>query len=196
MNPFNMDFANFICEIRGVFRLESVSVRRERNNLIEAEAILAEIRKNQITHVVGVPDNGSRVLYQRLCEDPKIQVIPVTQEGEAFALASGLFLGGANPLVLIQNTGFLESGDAFRGTVFNMGIPLVMIIGYRGYDSMRSGSEPVDTAATFFEPTLTAWNIPYFVMRFTSESNLISVAFSKAVETSLPAAVIYPGEIV
>jgi sulfopyruvate decarboxylase subunit alpha len=163
--------------------------------LIEASAILAEIRKNKITHVIGVPDNGSRVLYQRLCEDSKIQVIPVTHEGEAFALASGLSLGGANPLVVIQNTGLLESGDAFRGTVFNMEIPLVMIVGYRGYDSMRSGAGPVDTAATFFEPTLKAWNIPYFLMRYTSESHLISTAFSKAAETSMPVAVIYPGEI-
>jgi sulfopyruvate decarboxylase subunit alpha len=165
------------------------------SELIEARAILAEFQKNNITHVVGVPDNGSRVLYQKLCEDPQIQLISVTHEGEAFALASGLSLGGANPLVLIQNTGFLESGDAFRGTAYNMGIPLVVVIGYRGYESMRGGANPVDTAATFFEPTLKAWNIPYYLMRSTSESNLISTAVFKATETSSPVAVIYPGEI-
>ena len=164
--------------------------------MIEASAILAEIRKNRVTHVVGVPDNGSRMLYERLCADSCIQVIPVTHEGEAFSLASGLFLGGKNPLVLIQNTGFLESGDAFRGTAFNMGIPLVLIIGYRGYKSMKSGAEPVDTAATFFEPTLKAWNIPYYWMISTQDSGMISKAFSKAAATSLPAAVIYPGEMI
>jgi sulfopyruvate decarboxylase TPP-binding subunit len=128
--------------------------------------------------------------------DSGIQVITVTQEGEAFSLASGLYLGGKIPLVLIQNTGFLESGDAFRGTAFNMGIPLVLIIGYRGYQSMKSGAEPVDTAATFFEPTLKAWNIPYYLMLSTRDSGLISKAFSKAAATSLPAAVIYPGEMI
>jgi sulfopyruvate decarboxylase subunit alpha len=167
----------------------------EREALIAASAVLAEIRKNKVTHVVGVPDNGSLVLYEELRKDPKIRVISVTQEGEAFALASGLFLGGANPLVIIQNTGFLESGDAFRGTAFNMGIPLVMIIGYRGYESMQSGQDPVDTAAAFFEPTLKAWNISYDMMRSTSDSYLISNAFSKAAEASLPVAVIYSGEI-
>jgi sulfopyruvate decarboxylase subunit alpha len=170
--------------------------RNRRKELIEARALLEEIRKNNVTHVVGVPDNGSRKLYELLREDSRIQAIPVTQEGEAFSLASGLFLGGQNPLILIQNTGLLESGDAFRGTAFNMGLPLVMIIGYRGYESMRSGTEPVDTAATFFEPTLKAWNIPYYTLHTTSESHLISTAFSKAAETSLPAAVIYPGECI
>ena len=163
--------------------------------MIEANAVLAELRKHKITHVVGVPDNGSRVLYEKLGGDPLIRVIAVAQEGEAFALAAGLFLGGANPLILIQNTGFLESGDAFRGTVYNMAIPVVLMIGYRGYGSMISGSEPVDTAATFFEPTLKAWNIPYYLMSSTAKIGLISLAFSEAAKSSSPAAVIYPGEI-
>jgi sulfopyruvate decarboxylase TPP-binding subunit len=162
---------------------------------IQAAAVLAEIRKNGVTHVVGVPDNGSRALYQKLWADPGIRVVPVAREGEAFALASGLFLGGKKPLVLIQNTGFYEAGDAFRGTVVNMAIPLVMIVGYRGYDTM-SGTGAVDTAATFFEPILQAWGIPYYMMRSSEESGLISEAFSRCRDLSRQVAVIYPGEMV
>ena len=94
------------------------------------------------------------------------------------------------------NTGFFEAGDAFRGTAFNMSIPLVMIIGYRGYKSMEPGAERVDTAATFFEPTLKAWNVPYYAIHRTSESDQLSAAFSRAAATSLPAAAIYPGELI
>ncbi|MBN2318482.1 MAG: hypothetical protein JXR49_05365 [Acidobacteria bacterium] len=162
--------------------------------MIKAGAVLSEIKKNGVTHIVGVPDNGSRALYQKLWADPDIRVVPVTREGEAFALASGLFLGGKKPMVLIQNTGFFDSGDAYRGTVLNMAIPLVMLIGYRGYETM-SGTGSVDTAATFFEPILKGWEVPYFVMRSSSESRLISDAFSKSEDTSLPVAVIYPGEM-
>jgi sulfopyruvate decarboxylase subunit alpha len=162
--------------------------------MIKADTVLSEIKKNGVTHVVGVPDNGSRALYQMLWADSDIRVIPVTREGEAFALASGLFLGGKKPMVLIQNTGFFESGDAFRGTVHNMAIPLVMIIGWRGYATM-SGKGPIDTAATFFEPILEAWHVPYYVMRSSSDSRLISDAFSKSEDISLPVAVIYPGEM-
>ena len=162
--------------------------------MIKADAVLLEIKKNRVTHVVGVPDNGSRVLYQKLWADPDIQVLPVTREGEAFALAAGLFIGGRKPMVIIQNTGFFESGDAFRGTVHNMGIPLVMILGWRGYETM-SGKSAVDTAATFFEPTLKAWDVPYYVMRASSESCRISDAFAESHDLSLPVAVIYPGEM-
>jgi sulfopyruvate decarboxylase TPP-binding subunit len=162
--------------------------------MIQSGEILLEIRRNGVTHVVGVPDNGSRSLYQKLRDDPGIRVVPVAREGEAFALAAGLFVGGAKPMVIIQNTGFYESGDAYRGTVLNMALPLVMILGYRGFETMP-GEGSVDTAATYFEPVLKAWGVPYYMMHSSAECGLISEAFSRSSELSLPVAVIYAGEM-
>ncbi len=164
--------------------------------MVRAQGIIAELKKHGVTHVVGVPDNGSRALYEALWADPQIEVVMVSREGEAFALASGLYLGGKQPLVLIQNTGFFEAGDGFRGTAYNMQIPLVMLIGYRGYKTMEPGALRVDTAATFFEPTLTAWNIPYSILHTDDDLEQISAAFQRAAETSLPAAVLMPEETV
>ena len=84
--------------------------------MLSSQKIVQAFEKEGVTHVVGVPDNGSRALFERLWANPKIEVILTSREGEAFGLASGLYLGGATPLVLIQNTGFFEAGDAFRGT--------------------------------------------------------------------------------
>jgi sulfopyruvate decarboxylase TPP-binding subunit len=162
--------------------------------MISSDVVLREIKENGVTHVVGVPDNGSRALYQKLHADTDIRVVLVTREGEAFALASGLFLGGKKPMVLIQNTGFYESGDAFRGTVVNMTVPLVMIIGYRGYETM-AGPGVADTAATFCEAVLKAWEVPYSMMRSSEDIHLISEAFSESERISMPVAVIYPGEM-
>ena len=159
--------------------------------MLSAELLLNQIKSHGVTHVVGLPDNGSRALFEALWEEPAIDVINVSREGEAFALASGLYLGGRKPLVAIQNTGFLETGDAFRGTAYNMGIPLVMLLGYRGYGTMAPGAERVDTAATFFEPTLKAWKIPYSMLFEDAEIEPgLRSAFSGAESTSLPAAVL------
>ena len=51
-------------------------------------------------------------------------------------MACGLWMGGRHPMLLIQNTGLLESGDAFRGTAMRMRIPLVSLVTYRGYAKM------------------------------------------------------------
>ena len=93
------------------------------------------------------------------------------------------------------STGLLEAGDAFRGTAFNMAIPLVMLVGYRGYASLEPGAERIDTAATFFEPTLKAWSIPYYTALKSEDAPLLKDALAHAQAISLPVAVTYPGEL-
>jgi len=128
-----------------------------------------------VTHVVGIPDNTSGPLFHQVARHPTVRLVTVTREGEAFALASGLWLGGASPLVVIQNTGLLEAGDALRGTALRMGVGLPCVVTGRGYAKMESaGITPyversaelltradVDSTALFTEPTLDAWGIPW-----------------------------------
>jgi sulfopyruvate decarboxylase subunit alpha len=161
---------------------------------LQASLIVDALKKQGVTHVVGVPDNGARTLFETLWADGDIDVIGVTREGEAYAIASGLYVGGITPVVIIQNTGFLETGDAFRGTAYNMGLPIVMLMGYRGYQTLEPGAERVDTAASFFEPTLKAWDIPYTMMDEDSDvGQLIDNAFRTASERSLPTAILLVG---
>lgn len=131
--------------------------------------------RSGVTHVVGIPDNTSGPLFDEVVRHPTVRLVTATREGEAVALASGLWLGGASPLVVIQNTGLLESGDALRGTALRMGVPLPMVVTGRGYAKMRrAGAAPddertiesltrpdVDSTALLTEPTLDAWGVPW-----------------------------------
>ncbi len=161
--------------------------------MASAQNIVDELKKQEITHVVGVPDNGSARIYELLRSEPEIEVITVTREGEAFAIASGLYVGGKKSVIIIQNTGFLESGDAIRGTVINMRVPVVVFIGYRGYHNRDADGQWVDSVATFLEPTLKAWNLPYEMLETDADIPCIQRAFDTTVSTSLPAAVLLIG---
>lgn len=132
--------------------------------MLSAQKIKDRLLQHGVTHVVGLPDNICRALFQVLEEEPKIETAFVSREGEAFAIAAGLHVGGKKPVVIIQNTGLLESGDALRGTSWRMGIPQVILLGYRGYASLSSDSGRKDSVAEFTEPTLKAWNLPYEIM--------------------------------
>jgi sulfopyruvate decarboxylase TPP-binding subunit len=104
-----------------------------------------------------------------------LRLVTVTREGEAFAVATGLWIGGAAPLIVVQNTGLLESGDALRGTVLRIGAPLPIVVTGRGYERMRAAnvdpSQPpsaallargdVDSVAVLTERTLDAWGLAY-----------------------------------
>lgn len=168
----------------------STRVRIAGEVIVRAEILLESFRRHGVTHVIGVPDNGSRALFELLWHVDDIKVVLVSREGEAFGLATGLLVGGTVPLVLIQNTGLLEAGDAFRGTPFNMHVPLVMLVGYRGYGGHREGPGRVDSAATFLEPTLKAWQIPYTISGDDDIAQHLDDAFEKAAVSSLPAAVV------
>ncbi|HIE27191.1 TPA: hypothetical protein EYP66_07890 [Candidatus Poribacteria bacterium] len=161
--------------------------------MLTAKLIVAELKKLNVTHVVGLPDNSTAAVHDILQDDPDIELISVCREGEAFAIASGLYVGGKRPVVLIQCTGFFESGDAIRGTVINAQIPVVALIGYRGYHKMSNADEWVDTAAKLFEPTLKAWNIPYYIMKKDDDIRYISEAFKRAEDNSMPTAVLIVG---
>ena len=146
--------------------------------MISLPRTLDALRQCGISHLVGLPDNDTAALFdQAAAATQPPRLVRVTREGEAFAIAAGLWVGGARPLVVIQNTGLLEAGDALRGTCLRMGVPLLCLIGYRGYrrtfeevaqhhrrppgtlKNLRSTR--YDSAALLTEPTLRAWKMPY-----------------------------------
>jgi hypothetical protein len=156
-----------------------------------------------VTHVLGIPDNGTAPLFDRLTPGggSPPYLLTTTREGEAFATAAGLWVGGARPFVSVQGTGLLESGDAIRGTVVRMGVPVLCMIGYRGWAKMRrAGLEPdggpwspptlrrpdVDSAALYLEPTLRAWGLPYEVLEGPDPREQFRTAWRRAVEDEHP----------
>ena len=119
------------------------------------EEIVAAFTELGITHVVWIPDTTTGQWDNALQAAPEIQLIQVCREGEAWALAAGLYLGGAKPIVVIQCTGFFESGDAMRNIVHDYKLPIFGLFGYRSY--LNASSLPGDTCLKFTEPVLNAW---------------------------------------
>ena len=107
---------------------------------------------------------------------PNIQLIRASREGEAIAIAGGLILGGAKPLVVIQCTGLFEAGDALRNIVHDLQLPLLLIVGVRSYFAHQKGNTG-DNCPRFTEPILQAWQIPFAVFDPTRQtpSDLIGI---------------------
>jgi len=179
--------------------------------MINAKLVLRELKKKAVSHVVGIPDNSSAALFSLLTEEEGPQLITVTREGEAFAIAAGIWMGGQTPVVLVQNTGLLESGDSIRGTVQRMRIPLLCLITYRGYGKMASlqfsptledfnaealSRPDLDSVALLTEPTLRAWGLPFTFLRRDEDIPQIAESFKQAEERSQPVAVLVTGNLV
>ena len=171
--------------------------------MAKARSIVEALCGAGVTDLVGLPDNSSAALFSLLKEggDPVIRL--VTREGEAFAMAAGLWMGGRVPAVLIQNSGLLESGDSFRGTVQRMRVPLLCLITFRGYAKLeRVGPRPdkldpdlvsrpdVDSAALLTEPTLHAWGLPFDYLHDEQDVPKVNAWVEKAHRLSAPVALL------
>jgi len=158
---------------------------------LSPQVVLDEMKRNGVTHVVWLPDSETNWLYQLMQGEPSLRLVPVSREGLAFSLAAGLATGGRTPIILIQNTGLMESGDSLRGWALGLNIPVVLMVGYRGWT--RHGVN-TDTAATYTERFLNAFGITYYLCESSADAPRISIAFEEARMRRRPVAVLMADE--
>ena len=146
----------------------------EQKAALSPATVLEQMKKNGVTHVVWLPDSETNWLFVLMKADPSLTLVGVNREGLAFSAASGIYAGGGTPLILIQNTGLMESGDSMRGWT-------------------RHGVN-TDTAATYTERFLNAFGINYYLVEDGSDAPRISIAFEEAKKTKRPVAVLVADE--
>ena len=158
---------------------------------LSPEIVLAEMKKHGVTHVVWLPDSETNWLYLLMKAEPTLTLVAVSREGLAFSTAAGLYAGGKTPIILIQNTGLLECGDSLRGWALELKLPVVLMVGYRGWT--RHGVN-TDTAATYTERFLMAFGIDYYLVESDADAPRISIAFEEAERTQRPVVVLVGDE--
>jgi sulfopyruvate decarboxylase TPP-binding subunit len=128
--------------------------------MITGSEFVSICRELRFTHVVWLPDSSLGTWDRELAEESSVRLVRVCREGEAWSLAAGLWIAGALPVVVIQNTGLFESGDAMRNALFDLRLPLAALVGYRSYLVPDS----TDSARKFTEPWLQAWRLEYLLV--------------------------------
>lgn len=159
--------------------------------LLSPQAVLEQMKKNGVTHVVWLPDSETNWLYTLMKQDPSLKVVTVCREGMAYSVAAGLWIGGKTPIIQIQNTGLMEAGDSLRGWAIGLNVPIVLLVGYRGWT--RHGVT-TDTAAVYTERFLNAFGINYYMVENNADAQRISVAFEEARKLNRPVAVLIADE--
>ena len=87
--------------------------------------------KNSVENFVGVPDSTLKYFIEQGLKKNKILI--TTREEEAIGIATGMALSQSTSLVFMQNAGFANSISAITSLVQLYEIPLIFLIGWRGY---------------------------------------------------------------
>lgn len=155
--------------------------------MFSGEQVAELLHRLGFSHVVTVPDS-TLGQWEAAIERRGLRLIRVCREGEAWAIAAGLFLGGKRPLVMIQCTGLFESGDALRNVLHDWQLPIPSIIGYRSY--LNQSFLPGDTCLVFTEPILRAWQIDYRLITRPEQLDELAAHLAAVVAAGKPGAVL------
>ncbi len=159
--------------------------------MIDGPSLVAALKACGVTDAVWIPDSELGRWEPALRDDPDLRLIRVCREGEAFAVAAGLLLGGRRPIILIQCTGLFEAGDSLRNFVHDLKLPLFCIVGVRSWYAHQKGAS-TDTCPLFTEPILRAWQIPYVLLRSDSTAADVATAYQQARAEQRAGAVLLP----
>lgn len=127
--------------------------------MIDGPAVVASLDAAGFTHLVWLPDSHLGT-WDAALAGSRLAPIRACREGEAVAIAAGLLLGGARPLVAIQCTGFFEAGDAVRNVVHDLKLPLKLLVGVRSRRAYLEGKSQ-DNCAHFADRLVAAWELPF-----------------------------------
>jgi sulfopyruvate decarboxylase TPP-binding subunit len=139
-----------------------------------------EVSKLGISHVLTVPDTAQRTFMASLLADPAIATHVFSTEHEAIACNAGLWMGGSDALVLIQNTGVFASTNALRGIAIDLGIPTFIVVGQYAHDVNLAVEDDPNTAVRLIKPVLNAMYVPCYVLDRPSDVGLLTEGYNQS----------------
>src|SRR6266853_2308926 len=135
---------------------------RTPEGFLRGSSIIAEIKASRIEFVLSVPDiTTSEGLLHPLSQGSAPRLIRVCKEDEGVGLCAGLSYTGRRSLLLIQQTGLLDSINAVRGVAVEYALPLCMMVGLLQKEPGIPPRQSRRYGVRIVEPILDAMGIAY-----------------------------------
>jgi sulfopyruvate decarboxylase subunit alpha len=136
----------------------------------------------------GVPCSILKDVINYLANDPQVPYIPATREDEAIGIATGAYLAGRKPVVLMQNSGLGDSISALTSLDILYEIPIFLLISWRGYQGKDAPEHLIMGEVT--TKLLEDIGVPSFILPGSGVEETISKAVNVLEGKKIPAAVL------
>jgi sulfopyruvate decarboxylase TPP-binding subunit len=156
-------------------------------DVLKADEIIREIKRAGIRFVAALPDRTtSHHLLKSLLQDPELRVVQVCKEDEGISICSGLFAAGQRSLLLMQNTGLLDSLNAVRGTAVELKNPVCMMVGLLSKEPGVAPTESKNYGVRIVEPVLDAMGVEHTLVEQPADVQKIVPAIESAYSRLAP----------
>src|SRR5689334_4609266 len=154
---------------------------------LSGESIIKEINASGIEFVISVPDiTTSEGLLRPLAKGAGPRLIRICKEDEGVAICAGLAFTGKRGVLLIQQTGLLDSINAIRGNAVEYSLPVCMMVGLLEKEVGVMPRQSKRYGVRIVEPILEAMGIAYENIEEDADVRKIRPAIDKAYTYSKP----------
>ena len=154
---------------------------------LQGAAIIEAIKESGIEFVVALPDiTTSQGLLLPIAQDPSLRLIRVAKEDEGVSICAGLSLCDKRAVLLMQNTGLLDSINSVRGTAVEFEMPVCMIVGLLAKEPDVAPTESGRYGVRIMEPILDAMGVEHHLIEQPQDVAKIGPAIDNAYATSSP----------
>ncbi|MBL8832165.1 MAG: hypothetical protein JNL71_07220 [Rhodospirillales bacterium] len=151
------------------------------------DRIIAELKKAGIGFVAALPDIvTSDGLLWPISRDPDFRLVRICKEDEGIAICTGLGFAGRRSILLMQQTGLLDSINALRAVGVEYEQPVVMLVGLQGKEPGVAPAASAKVSVSIVVPILDAMGVAHRTIENAGDEALIAPAIESAYAASRP----------
>ncbi len=151
--------------------------------------IIAAFKAAEVTHIAALPDIvTSEGLLFPLAEDPDLTLIRLCKEDEGVSVCAGLSICERRAVLLMQQTGLMDSLNAVRAIAVQYGQPICMVVGLLGKEPDRLPSDSASVGVRAIEPILDTLGVDRLRIEGPEDVAGLAPAIGRAYRLSRPLA--------
>ena len=158
---------------------------------LSGQSIIREIKAAGVDFVVSVPDiTTSEGLLRPLARESRPRLIRICKEDEGVGICAGLSYAGKRGLLLIQQTGMLDSINAIRGVGVEYSLPICMMVGLLEKEVGVPPRQSKRYGVRIVEPILDAMGVGYHNIEGEADVGKIRPAIDRCFADSRPTVIL------
>lgn len=149
--------------------------------------IIAALRSAGVTFVAALPDIvTSEGLLWPISRDSGFRLIRLCKEDEGVAICTGLAFCGKRAVLLLQQTGLMDSLNAIRAVAVEYAQPVCMLVGLQGKEADRTVENSASYGVRIIPSVLDAMGIDSIVIETDEDVARLAPGIEHAYAQSRP----------
>lgn len=149
--------------------------------------IISLIKQADVREIIAVPDIvTSDGLLWPISKDPEFRLTRICKEDEGVSICAAMSYNGTRAILMMQQTGLMDSLNAIRAIGVDYARPVVMLVGLQGKEPDIHPDKSQAYGVRIVRPVLDAMEISHSLIEGPDDVDHIPEAIAHAYENSAP----------